>query len=264
MAVPSEPSRSYALLNPPAGPPALALAANVTGSTATLSIVRVDTDALRNGSDIGDFLLATTVSAAGQPPAFSSIPLSEVPTFASVGIFAGSGAKAGYIGAGPYTLYLQVLRAAGQSVALAVDITDPLSRSTHALVAIDPYVPIPAPIVALSASRVAGVVGLTISTNVPDPPSPSQEWELRVRTHRLVTFPPTPPSSMVFAISSIPTIASAADMPNPSLVPDNFAIRRIAGTGEVLLWGRSVYALAVAVTLTNPDALSATAQQVTS
>jgi hypothetical protein len=69
---------------------------------------------------------------------------------------------------------------------------------------------------------------------------------------------------MVFAISSIPTIASAADMPNPALVPDNFAIRRIAGTGEVLLWGRSGYALAVAVTLTNPDALSATAQQVTS
>jgi hypothetical protein len=110
---------------------------------------------------------------------------------------------------------------------------------------------------------VSGIVEMLVGTNVPLPPDPLREWSLRIATRRVLPWPPTPGSSRTFAMSTIPTIATAADMPDPTLVPDPYAIRRIDGTGQVLMWARSPFALRIGVTLTNSESASATATKVT-
>jgi hypothetical protein len=51
-------------------------------------------------------------------------------------------------------------------------------------------------------------------------------------------------------------------MPDPALDPAQFEIRRVDGTGLILLWARSAVSLRLGVTLTNPAGGSATATQV--
>jgi hypothetical protein len=123
-------------------------------------------------------------------------------------------------------------------------------------------VPEPAPVVALLASRAAGVVRLRIGTNVPLPPDASKEWHLDVGIQRLFQFPPTPPVTRTFAMSTIPTIPHESAMPNPTVDPAPFEVRRIDGTGTVLLWSRSTMAVRVGVRLTNSSGQTSVATQV--
>lgn len=259
MSVPSEPSRSFALLNPPPAPPALALTANVPGTTATVSVIRVDTDGLRRGSDIGDFAVSATVTATGQAPARFLSSLSTVPVFASLAAFAAGIELAGYVGG---TLYLRLIRAPGQDLGLSVDVTDPLGRSTHAVIDVPGVVPEPAPVLSLAAARAGGILRLRVTTNLPLPPDPAHDWHLDIGIQRLLQFPPTPPATRSFAISTIPTIPSEAAMPNPAFDPAPFEIRRVDGTGEIVAWARSAVGVRVGIRLTNSVGQTATITQV--
>ena len=259
MAVPSEPSRAYALLNPPPSPPALTLTPNVPGTTATVSVVRVDTDALRRGSDIGDFAIACTIITPGAATVRFSSSLGTVPDFGSAAAFATDTQTAGYVSG---VLYLRLPRAAGQALGLAVDIADPLTRTTHAVIDVPAEVPYPTPAVTLTASHLNGIIRLRIGTNVTEPPDPAHDWQVEVVTQRIAAFPPIPPTSRTFAVSTIPAIPNEAAMPDPALDPAQFEIRRVDGTGLILLWARSAVSLRLGVTLTNPAGGSATATQV--
>jgi len=262
MAVPSEPSRAFAILDPPPDAPTLAVQPNVLGSTSTVSVVRLDTDALTKPTDAGNFTLSARVTRIGKAVKRVGLAdLTAVPSVASTAVLAASATTpVAYVGG---VLHLRVDRDPGEDVGLAVDVTDPIDRTTHVVVDVAAYVPDPAPVVTLTAARAAGIVHLLIDTNVTLPPDPSRDWTLRIATKRVLPWPPTPPSSRTFLMSAITTIATAADMPDPLLVPDPFAIRRIDGTGEVLLWARSPFALRVGVTLTNSESTSATAMKVT-
>jgi hypothetical protein len=258
MAVPSEPSRAYALLNPPPNPPTLTLTPNVAGTTATVAVVRVDTDAARKGSDIGDFALGCTITAPSLPPVRFSSSLPTVPDFPSAAAFSAGTETAGYVGG---VLFVRLNRTPGQALGLAVDVTDPLARSTHAVIDVPPDVPDPPPVVTLAASRLAGIVRLRIDTNVPLPPDPMREWELEIGTQPTGP-PPGPPVTRTFAVSAIPTIAGPAGMPNPAVDPAPSQIRRVDGSGLILMWGRASTASRIAVRLTNSFGQSATASEV--
>ncbi|WP_225821648.1 hypothetical protein [Streptomyces naphthomycinicus] len=259
MAVPSTASRSYALLNPPPAAPTLTLTPNVPGSSGTTAVVRVDTDAVQRGSDIGDFSLAFTVTAAHTAPVRYRSSLSAVPGFSSASVFAGSGEPAGYV---EDVLHLRLDRLDGQPLGLAVDVTDPLDRATHAVIDVPAHVPDPHPVVHLVAVRTGGIAHLSIDTNIPLPPDPAHDWVLKVRTRR-ASFPVGPPTMRTFAVTGIPTVPTAAGMPDPLLDPADFAIGRIDGTARILMWLRAESALDVALQLTNSDGSSATAHQVT-
>jgi hypothetical protein len=260
MAVPSEVSRSYALLNAPPNPPTLTLTANVQGTTNTLSLVRLDTDAVRRGSDVGDFAVAYTVSAPGAAPVRNSaIALGQVPEYATAGALATSADAAGYVGD---VLHLRLQRAAGQEIGLTVDITDPLGRSTHGVLTVPAAVPDPAPVVALTAARIGGVARLRIDTNVPLPADPAHDWTLTVGTQRLFNFPPLPPLTRTFSILAIATIPNEAAVPDPAFDPAPYEIRRVDATAHIVMWLRAPVGIRVGVQLTNADGQSASATQV--
>jgi hypothetical protein len=223
MAVPSEPSRAFALLNPPTDPPTLVLTPNVSGTTAAVALVRVDTNALARGSDIGDFAIATTATRPGHPVDRFSSSLGTILPFATAAAFVAGSESCGYIGG---VLYVRLPRDPGQTLGLAV------------------------------------VVRLRIGTNVPLPPDASKEWHLDVGIQRLFQFPPTPPVTRTFAMSTIPTIPHESAMPNPTVDPAPFEVRRIDGTGTVLLWSRSTMAVRVGVRLTNSSGQTSVATQV--
>ncbi|OCB65574.1 hypothetical protein A5729_15805 [Mycobacterium vulneris] len=257
MAVPSAPSRAYALLNPPPDP-TVALTPNVAGTTSQVSIVRLDTNALRGGSDIGDFTIAATVTAADQAAPVRSpvLALGDITDFATTAALAASTANAGYVGT---TLYLRLARNPGQELDLAVDVADPLGRTSHAIVHIPAQVPDPTPhLIITGAHRTGGVAFLTALTNVTLPPDPAQDWTLQVRA-RQMTFPPKPDQIQTFRISAIPTIPSLAAMPNPSVDPAPFEIRRVTATAAIRMWMRSATPLRVGLTLTNSSGQSFTA-----
>ncbi|RSM45738.1 hypothetical protein DMA12_12725 [Amycolatopsis balhimycina DSM 5908] len=256
MAVPSEASRAYALLNPPQNPPTLTLTPNVEGTTDTASLVRVDTGALRKGSDVGDFAIAYTANPG--PVRFAS-SLGTVPEFATTAALAADTEDAGYVGG---VLHLRLPRAAGQELALAVDVTDPLARSTHGVLTIAAEVPDPAPVVTLAATRFGGIARLRIDTNVPRPPNPAHDWMLTVATQRLFNFPPSPPSTQTFSVSAIATIPNEAAMPSPAFDPALFEIRRIDGTSHIVMWLRAAAGIRVGVRLANADGQIDTATQV--
>jgi hypothetical protein len=260
MAVASEASRSYALLNPPPGSPTLTLTANVQGTTATVSLVRVDTDALRAGSDLGDFAVAHTVSALGIAPVRNPpVALGTVPEYASAADLAASADTAGYVGG---VLHLRLQRAGGQELDLAVDISDPLGRAAHGVLAVPAVVPDPAPVVALAAARFGCIARLRIDTNVPLPPDPAHDWTLTVGTQRLFNFPPLPPLTRSFSVSSLATIPNEAAMPDPAFDPAPYEIRRVDGTSHIVMWFRAPVGIRVGVRLTNAESQSDTATQV--
>ena len=259
MAVPSEPSRAFAMLNPPPSPPALALSPNVPGTTATVAVVRVDTDGLRRGSDIGDFTIAVTVTASGQDPSRFLSSLATVPELATVAALVAGIETAGYVGG---ALYLRLARSAGQDLGLAVDVSDPLGRSTHSVIDVPGVVPESAPVVSLAAARAAGILRLRVTTNVPLPPDPARDWHLDIAIQRLLAFPPTPPATRSLTVSTIPTIASEAAMPSPATDPAAFEIRRVDGTGVILAWARSGVGVRVGIRLTNSIGQTATVSHV--
>jgi hypothetical protein len=261
MAVPSEPSRAYSLLNPPPSPPTVALTPNVAGTTSQVSIVRVDTDALRHGSDIGDFTITATAAAAGgsAPQRIPVLALGDIADFPGFSALSTSTSQAGYV---HNALHLRLTRTPGQAFDLAVDVTDPLDRSSHAIVPVPAQVPDPMPNATIvGAHRAAGVVFLTITTNVPLPPDPIRDWTIQIRTKQM-KFPPPPDQIQTFHISAIPTIPSLAAMPNPSVDPAQFEIRRVAGTVAIPMWVRSTTSLRVGLTLTNSGGQSYTTWQV--
>jgi hypothetical protein len=171
MALPSEPSRSYALLNPPPDLPTLTLSANIPGSTETVALVRVDTDALRRGSDIGDTAVAPTAPAATPPVRFNRA-LGTVADFASVGDLLAASDPVGYVGG---NLYMRLPPTPGQIIGAAVDVTDPLARSTHAVLDAPAELPEPLPVVVLTAKRGGGAIQLQIDTNMPLPVDPERD-----------------------------------------------------------------------------------------
>ena len=260
MAVPSEPSRSYALLNPPPNPPTLTLTPNVQGTTDTVSLVRADTDALRTGSDVGDFAVAYTATAPGAAPVrMPAIALGTVPEYPTAGALAASADAAGYVGG---VLHLRLQRAAGQEIALTVDITDPLARTAHGVVTLPAAPPDPAPAVALTAARSGGIGRLRVDTNVPLPPDPAHDWTLTVSTQRLFNFPPLPPVTRTFSISAIATIPNEAAMPDPAFDPASYEIRLVDGTAHIVMWLRAPVGIRINVRVTNAHGLSGTATQV--
>src|SRR5262249_17477332 len=143
---------------------------NVAGTTSSASIIRVDTDALRSGSDIGDFRISWVVTATNIAPFRLASSLITIPEFASIAAFVAGTETAGYIAT---SLYLRLARVVDQALGLTVDVTDPLGRTPHASIAVPYAVPDPAPVISLAANRLVGIVRLRIGTNVTLPPDPA-------------------------------------------------------------------------------------------
>lgn len=249
MAVGSLPSRSYALLNPPPGPPSLAIAPNVPGSTDTRAIVRVDTTAPRTTTDVGDHVLAWVISRPSAVPVRSFSALGRLPLFPTLAALAASTEVAAYVG--PDTapgLFLAVERAVGESPSLTLDLTDPLGRQAHLVADVPAWAADPVPTLTnLNLVRAAGVVTLSVRTNIPQPPDPARDWTLDVIMRRVI--PPLTVRTMSFSVASITAYDDVSDLPDPDILPAPAAIGRV-GT-QVLMWVRSPVALRVVVRLTN-------------
>ena len=87
VAVDSLPSKAFALLVPPPGPPSLALTALAAQGTATAAIVRVDVAAPRRTSPVGDFLLSWVKRQGADEPerdATISFLASTTPTYLAI------------------------------------------------------------------------------------------------------------------------------------------------------------------------------------
>jgi hypothetical protein len=255
MAVDSPPSKSYALLNPPPNPPTLSLTPNMRGTTATMSLVRVTTDAPHSGTETGDHRLAFVATPFGGAPVRSSMPLAALPHFASVAEFVAGGVTAGTVGT---TIYLRLNRASNQRIGLTVDVTDPLGRGRHAVVEVPANLSAPAPVLSnFIVDRSGDVATISVDTNVPLPPDPAKDWTFKV-TLRVASLPAT---THTFAFSDIVAIRDAGQMPDPATVPDTTAIRRV--DGRILMWVRTRLRTTVVVQLINSDLQSTSAQKVT-
>jgi hypothetical protein len=265
MAVASLPSKAYALLFPPAGSPALTLTEVSAQSTATAAIVKVTHDAPRRASQVGDFLLSWVKRQAGSDPDRDATTLSGVPEFASVGALIASPATAGYIGD---DLYLRLPRTAGAALAVAVDLTDPLSRASHVLLDVPEFVPDPAPVITLfnlarHNTLLDRAVWIALDCNAPLPVVAEREWTLSVSVRRRIGGLGLPPVSRTFSLSSVEAVASGGAVPGPADVATQWVIRRIAGTGQFVVWVRATAQSIVSVTLTNSGGQSATRQGTT-
>ena len=92
------------------------------------------------------------------------------------------------------------------------------------------------------------------------PVEPTREWTLRVSMRRRLGGFGMLPISRTFNLSAVPEVASAADIPGPADMATQWVIRRIAGTGQVVVWARATTASIVSVTLTNSIGQTATRQ----
>jgi hypothetical protein len=262
-AIASVPSKAYALLvpPPPLAPPVCT--PNALGTTATVTLIRVDTTAQRLTTDVGDHTLSLVVKDATPPVRFSSA-LEQLQIFPSETALAASTEKAGYVQTGAvYTLYLRLDRAAGQQLTVVLDIADPLARAVHVTLTVPFENPDPSPqLASLTLTRAAGVVFGSFIANTPSPPDPAHKWQLAISAAPL--FPPAPPQTRTFDPATISTIASAAAMPKPVFPTQLFAMAQVAGTTprQWMFWIRSASALAIQVKLTNALGLSATIQKV--
>jgi hypothetical protein len=265
-AVPSLPSKAYALLVPPPPLPAPTVTANVVGTTATVSIVRVNTTAPRRTGDVGDHRLSTLVTASGvagaTPDRFSSA-LTDLPDFPNEAALAAGTAHAAYVpkGAGE-VLYLRLPRNTNQALHLALDLADPLGRTGHLSVDIPFGLPEPTPAIAgLVLTRSAGVVAGKFLANAPASPDPAHPWVLDIGLAQVF-----PPLSQVrsFKLGDIPKIASLAAMPTPAANPAvKFMIAQVTGSTprQFVFWVRSTTALKVTLKLINGLGVSTTVQQ---
>jgi hypothetical protein len=256
MAVDSVPSKSFALLNPPAGASPVTLVPNAPGTTVTTALVRVTTNAPRTTTDIGDHTLAWVVTAPGTAPARHDATLNGLPELGSVAALVASTEPAAYVMS---ALYLRLPRTAGQVLGLTLDLTDPLGRGTHLVQEIPAWTPDPAPKLSdLKLGRSGGVVSISVQTNAPTPPDPAREWTFAVGLRAAVL--PGPMTTTSFAFSGIQQIRAPGDMPDPAAVPDKYAIRRVGN--QILMWVRATVAQRVLVALENSEHMTTTIEKV--
>jgi hypothetical protein len=265
IAVASLPSKAYALLVPPSGPPALALTELSAQSTTTAAIVKVTTDAPRRTTPVGDFFLTWVKRQSGAEPARGATTLSGILDFASVGALIASTETAGSIAG---DLHLRLTRTAGAALALAVDLKDPLSRTSHVLLDVAEFVPDPAPVIsqfniARHNTLLDRALWISLDCNAPIPVVPAREWTLTASARSRIGGFLRPVVSRTFSLSSVQVAASETEIPGPADVATQWVIRRIAGTGRFVLWIRATTPSIVSVTLTNSNGQSAMRQGTT-
>ncbi|HEX2036212.1 MAG TPA: hypothetical protein VHS99_18680 [Chloroflexota bacterium] len=265
MAVPSPASKAYALLFPPAEPPAVALAANVTGTTQTRALVRLTTDAPRATTDVGDHTLSIVVERAGGTAERFSAPLVRLPLFPTAAALAASSEWAGYVGSAPSAqLHLRLERNVDEALTVRVDLADPIGRARRVMLTVPASAPDPLPQIGnLTLQRQFGVVLATWVANTPQPPDPGRPWRLAV-TLRRAGFLGGPAQTRTFDVPDVPLIASLADMPVPEESPQPFAIAQIDGTAprQFAFWSRAIVPMEVRILLTNADGQTTSASGV--
>lgn len=262
MAIASAASKAFALLNPPPTAPPLSLQLDLTHTGLAVAVVRIDTTAPRSAKNVGDHALSWVTRRASVPDGRNLISLTAVPSVVDLPTFVSGPASTGYVGS---SLYLKVDRLAGEPIALAVDLADPLARSSHALLEIEEFLPVPLPMInSFTLLRhntlLDNAVWVGLETNVPLPPDPAHDWQLTVSYRKAVGI--AVPSTRSAAISTLAVVAVAADIPQPSEVAAAFQIARIADTGHIEMWFRAAVAMRVAVTLTNSAGETITVRKV--
>lgn len=265
IAIASPASKACPLLFPPAGPPALVLSELTAQSTVGAAIVKATTDAPRRPTPSGDFFLSWVVREGNAQPRRDASTLSGIEDFASIGALVASSAAAGYIGT---DLHLRLARTAGAALAVAVDLKDPLARSSHVLLDVPEYAPDPVPVISQfnvlrHSSPLDRAVWISLECNAPSPVDPARDWTLSAFSRRQFGGLFMPTLSRSFQLSEVETVISVADVPDPSMVAGQWLIRRIAGTGQFVLWVRATMPSIVSVKLTNSNGQSASRQGTT-
>lgn len=263
MGLASVPSTPYALLCPPPDAPALALAEVAGQATVTSAVVRVTTDAPLGPKQVGDHVLAWTSRTEASDPVNALIALSGIGSFGSVTAFLATPATVGVIGG---QVHLRIVRTAGEPVALAVDITDPLGRSSHAILDVAEFVPDPSPqlsdvAVVRHTSLVDRAVWFRFTVNMTLPPDPAHDWTGAITYRRDVGLGVT--ASVTFGIAGLPTIASSGQLPKPALNNAQHVVARIDGTGTIVGWFRATVPMRVRIGVINSAGESTTQTRVT-
>ncbi|MFS8050611.1 hypothetical protein [Rhizobium sp. BR 314] len=260
LAVDSPPSRSYGLLFPPAGPPALSLVEVAPRRSKTLAVVKVTSDAPRASAAIGDHLLSWMCRQGSAAPVAGSSTFGGLSSFPTLDGMLRSIEHAAYVGT---NVFLRLDRTDGAPLALSVDVTDPLGRSTHGLLDLPPFVADPAPVISsfLLTRRqtiLAPAVWIAMDTNAPEMLEPGHDWTLqvRVRPNNLLI----PWTTRSFSVLGLLSVATESQVPSPAHTMDSMLARRLLGSGKFVLWIRASVAIAVGVTLTNSLGQSASQQ----
>ncbi|WP_412066279.1 hypothetical protein [Rhizobium sp. SYY.PMSO] len=252
MAVDSEASHPFDLLYPPSGPPVLNLVEVTDRRTANRAVVRIDTDGPRDGTGIGDHMLAWVVQQATEPLVRGSSPLSGLERFASLDTLLGTANAIGYVGD---ELYLQLARENGAPLSLSIDLADPMSRATHRVMQLPAYVADVKPVIAnLTVARhntpTDRAVWIGLVCNAPAALNASHDWTLSLR-HRPATGLLQTWTTRSVAISTIPVVKTVADVPTPAEFKGAWLATRVGKAGQFVIWVRSTTPLAIAVALTN-------------
>ncbi|MEU6076033.1 hypothetical protein [Micromonospora sp. NPDC047074] len=263
MGLASVPSNPFALLCPPPEAPALTLSEVTDSASLTAAVVRVVTDAPAAPKQVGDHALAWVYRTASAAPVSRLRALPAIPTFGTLAGFIAGTASEGYVGG---QLYLKLDRTGGEPVSVAVDVTDPLGRSRHALLDIPEFVPDPAPeLTDVSVVRHTALldraVWFAVTTNVPLPPDPAHEWNGTVTYRRAIGI--TVQATFTFAISALPTITVVGDLPTPAVINAQHVVARIAGTGTIVGWFRATQPMRVRLAVANRAGQSASETRVT-
>jgi hypothetical protein len=257
MALPSLPSGSFAILRPPSDAPKLKLEADLGSSTQSASVVKINTNAPRLETDIGDHVLTVIAEQVGGEVRRFKTALSMPATFSTIAAFKASDplspVSAGYVeGASGPELYARILRAPGSDLNITADLTDPLSRVTRFRLMVSPKpVDVKPVIQSLFVQRLADRITARLVTNAPISTEPTASWTLSV------TVRPTGPlafglgQTRTFDPSKLPIIASPAELPDPRTAPDGFSVGRIKSTGEILFWLTALSPAQFKVKLTN-------------
>ncbi|KAA1176985.1 hypothetical protein FP026_25825 [Rhizobium tropici] len=260
LAVDSPTSRSYGLLFPPAGPPALALTEIAPRRSLTLAVVKVTSDAPRASATIGDHLLSWMSRQGSSAPVMASSTFAGLPSFPSIDAMLGSTEHAAYVGA---DVFLRIDRTGGAPLALSIDVTDPLGRSTHALLDLPAFVADPAPVISSFVltqrqNILAPALWIAMDTNAPETLAPGHDWTLQVRSRPSNVLIPWTTRS--FSVLGLPFVATESQVPSPAHTMDTMLVRRLLGGGRFVLWIRASVAVTVSVTLTNGLGQSASQQ----
>jgi hypothetical protein len=264
MAVDSSASPAFQLLYPPPGPPVLDIAEITNRRSATQAVLRIETDGPRDGTAVGDHMLAWVVRQGTGPLVRGSAPLSGLQHFASLDAMIAGTQAAGYVGT---ELYLRLARTGGAALSLTVDMVDPLSRSTHRVVELPAYVADVKPVI--SSFNVVRhntltdrAVWIGMVCNAPASLKPAHDWTLSLRyrpaTGLLQTW-----TTRSIAVSAMPVVKTLAEVPTPAAFKGAWLATRVGKARQFVMWIRSTTALTVAVALTNSTGQSAS-QQATS
>lgn len=263
MALPATSRGAFALLRPPPDAPAINLVANAPGSTASVALVSLVTDAPQATTDVGDHVLSLVVEVDGAAPDRFSAPLAGLRVFDTMADLLAASDPAAYVmqGGAPH-LFLRRERPPAGDLAITVDLVDPLQRSRRVNIVVPIPAAPPAPVIsAFTLRRAGGVLIGRLVTNAPGHPDPAQRWTLSLSARR-AGFPPRPSQTRSFDIATIPEIAGPAQLPNPSTSAAAFVIARVAGSGQILFWSRVTVATRIVANLANPAGQSAVATQV--